>query len=159
MKIRAILIRVGTGWVHSRSAQVQGTVEGVLREPEQAGESAPLLRRLRTLRFGLLSRTAAVRALQRVLHPQPVVHLLGLQAHDVALVDDLVYDEHDVLQVVEDELAGVGPGGDQVQHVGDGVDDLLHQHEVLVVGGNQEDLKFVDHLEEDRVGVEGEDLG
>ena len=73
-------------------------------------------------------------------------------------MDDLVDNQHYFLQVVEDHFSSVRTSCDEMQGLTDYIDDLFHQHEVLLITDNQEDLQLVNLLEENSVGVEGEDL-
>lgn len=68
----------------------------------------------------------------QVLHPDSLEYFVGIEADDVALMYNLIADQYDILEVVEDDFAGVGPLGDHEEHFSDEVDDLLHQDEILV---------------------------
>ena len=71
-------------------------------------------------------------------------------------MDDLINNKHDILQVVEDHFPCVWTFCDYLQNLGDGIYHLFHEDKILIVGCDQVYLQFIDELEENRVGIQGE---
>lgn len=128
----------------SKSPQIQCLIQRILSKPKQRRESATntttnrlLSRRLLLRQLRYMRRTLPWRPRPHIFHPDPLVYLGRIEAHNIPLMNNLITDEYNILQVIKYNLPSIRPLCNHQQHFPDQIDNLLHQYKIFILGHNQ----------------------